>query len=243
MAANGRRGRPQGKCHRKQTAQRLGLRRSRQEVRVKGCGKSAPRVRRRTWQGKPHREQDQIGVAGRARQRAAPGPFSDPPPGLVARGAQQWASQMNGRRGGTWPTLGKPVLGYSPDRTRLTGRLVFSSSSAAAGRGPSVRQGAGGAVAAPSPTGMLTKGVAIMPLPLKARTSTTLGPVASTFKVSSTVTAAAERWRRHSSERCRFGAALSLAFRVGRAFHAPFEPGADAAADVGERRREPHLCR
>ncbi len=59
VAANGRRGRPQGKCHRKQTA--FGS----PEVRVKGCGKSAPRGRRRSWQGKPHREQDQIGVAGR----------------------------------------------------------------------------------------------------------------------------------------------------------------------------------
>jgi hypothetical protein len=84
-------------------------------VRVKGCGKSAPRRRQRRRQGKPHREQDQIGAAGRARQRAAPGPFPDPPSGLVARGVQQWASQTNGRRGG------KP-----PDRTRLTGRLVIS---------------------------------------------------------------------------------------------------------------------
>ena len=65
VAANGRRGRPQGKCHRKQTA--FGP----PEVRVKGCGKSAPRGRRRSWQGKPHREQDQIGVAGRARKRGA----------------------------------------------------------------------------------------------------------------------------------------------------------------------------
>jgi hypothetical protein len=32
-------------------------------VRVKGCGKSAPRVRQRTWQGKPHREQNLIGTA------------------------------------------------------------------------------------------------------------------------------------------------------------------------------------
>jgi hypothetical protein len=32
-------------------------------VRVKRCGKSAPRVWQQTWQGKPHREQDHIGVA------------------------------------------------------------------------------------------------------------------------------------------------------------------------------------
>src|SRR5579871_5511084 len=32
-------------------------------VRVKRCGKSAPRGRQRTRHGKPHREQDQIGTA------------------------------------------------------------------------------------------------------------------------------------------------------------------------------------
>ena len=31
-------------------------------VRVKGCGKSAPRRRQRRWHGKPHREQDQVGT-------------------------------------------------------------------------------------------------------------------------------------------------------------------------------------
>ena len=67
VAANGRRGRPQGKCHRKQTA----CAGSACKVRVKGCGKSAPRGRQRRRQGKPHREQDQIGVAGRARKRGA----------------------------------------------------------------------------------------------------------------------------------------------------------------------------
>jgi hypothetical protein len=34
-------------------------------ARVKWCGKSAPRRRQRRWQGKPHREQDQVGAAGR----------------------------------------------------------------------------------------------------------------------------------------------------------------------------------
>ncbi len=32
-------------------------------ARVKGCGKSAPRLRRRSRHGKPHREQDRIGAA------------------------------------------------------------------------------------------------------------------------------------------------------------------------------------
>ena len=35
-------------------------------VRVKRCGKSAPRVRQRSRHGKPHREQDRIGTATRA---------------------------------------------------------------------------------------------------------------------------------------------------------------------------------
>ncbi len=30
-------------------------------VRVKWCGKSAPRVEQSAWQGKPHAKQDQIG--------------------------------------------------------------------------------------------------------------------------------------------------------------------------------------
>ena len=57
---NVRRGRPQGQCHRERTAS------SSEEVRVKRCGKSAPRVRQRKRHGKPHREQDRIGAATRA---------------------------------------------------------------------------------------------------------------------------------------------------------------------------------
>ena len=34
-------------------------------VRVKGCGKSAPRGRQRSRLGKPHREQDQVGTTAR----------------------------------------------------------------------------------------------------------------------------------------------------------------------------------
>ena len=33
-------------------------------VRVKRCGKSAPRAKQFVWQGKPHAEQDQIGEKG-----------------------------------------------------------------------------------------------------------------------------------------------------------------------------------
>ena len=46
-------------------------------VRVKGCGKSAPRLWQQRRQGKPHREQDQIGVA-RARNRPVCFQTSDP---------------------------------------------------------------------------------------------------------------------------------------------------------------------
>jgi hypothetical protein len=62
VAANGRRGRPQGQRHRD-------IPPSSGEVRVKRCGKSAPRPRQRVRPGKPRREQDRIGMA-RARQRA-----------------------------------------------------------------------------------------------------------------------------------------------------------------------------
>jgi hypothetical protein len=64
VPANGRRGRPQGKCHREQTAHPAGDRGW--WARVKRCGKSAPRPWQQGWQGKPHREQDRIGVAGGA---------------------------------------------------------------------------------------------------------------------------------------------------------------------------------
>ena len=42
-------------------------------ARVKRCGKSAPRRRQRRRQGKPHREQDQIGAAGAPEQSDMPG--------------------------------------------------------------------------------------------------------------------------------------------------------------------------
>src|SRR5476649_2646502 len=50
-----------------------GLRR----VRVKRCGKSAPRVRQRKRHGKPHREQDRIGTATRVVRCKAKTPQGD----------------------------------------------------------------------------------------------------------------------------------------------------------------------
>ena len=58
VPGNARRGRPQGKCHREQTA---GAPQG-PPARVKGCGKSAPRSRQLERHGKPHREQDQVGA-------------------------------------------------------------------------------------------------------------------------------------------------------------------------------------
>ena len=110
VAANGRRGRPQGKCHREQTA-RAG---QPAKARVKRCGKSAPRVRQRRRHGKPHREQDRIGAARVLGRKLGSPARSSPPPGLVARGTERSAPQRNGRRGGAFP----------PNRTRLTGRLA-----------------------------------------------------------------------------------------------------------------------
>ncbi len=46
-------------------------------VRVKRCGKSAPRVRQRKRHGKPHREQDRIGTATRIVRRKAITPQGD----------------------------------------------------------------------------------------------------------------------------------------------------------------------
>ena len=110
MPGNARRGRPQGKCHRKQTACTA------VQARVKGCGKSAPPRWQQGGHGKPHREQNQIGMADSVfTVRSVFGSSS----GLVARGVQQWASQMNDHRLACFCT---PRY-----RTRLTGHLTFSS--------------------------------------------------------------------------------------------------------------------
>ena len=71
VPGNARRGRPQGKCHRKYTANPS--RHAGRAARVKRCGKSAPRRRQRRRQGKPHREQDQVGAAGIPERSEMPG--------------------------------------------------------------------------------------------------------------------------------------------------------------------------
>ena len=67
-------------------------------VRVKRCGKSAPRPWQQGWHGKPHREQGRIGVAGGSPARdSTAGTFPVPLPGLAARGMPRGMSQRNGR--------------------------------------------------------------------------------------------------------------------------------------------------
>ena len=98
-------------------------------ARVKRCGKSAPRPRRRGRHGKPHREQDQIGAArGIGRRRPSPKRASAPPPGSVARGAGRPASQRNGHpspsRGRTEPGL--QAVWRSEDRCQKTEVRIVS---------------------------------------------------------------------------------------------------------------------
>ncbi len=113
MPDNVRRGQPQGKCHRKQTAppafsSPVHTDGNAGGVRVKGWGKSPPRLWQQRRHGKPHQEQDRIGMT----RGASPGLFPGWSSGLVARGHAQARPQRNGcrvpplrRRGHTEPGL------------------------------------------------------------------------------------------------------------------------------------------
>jgi hypothetical protein len=111
VPGNARRGRPQGKCHRKYTAnppRHVG-----RAARVKRCGKSAPRRRQRRRQGKPHREQDQVGAAGIPERSEDAGRAFAPPLGSVARGVRRRAPQRNGHH----RPLGNQRAGQNPAYT------------------------------------------------------------------------------------------------------------------------------
>ncbi len=60
VPGNPRAARADGKCHREQTADGPGH--ARAQVRVKGCGKSAPGFWQQKSHGKPHPEQGQAGT-------------------------------------------------------------------------------------------------------------------------------------------------------------------------------------
>lgn len=113
MPDNIRRGRPQGQRHRDRTA-RPTISGSGGQVRVKRCGKSAPRTWQQGRHGKPHREQDRIGMTRCPQGRqACSGPVIRVGCSrCLATGIpEEWPS----RQGQPWPS-----------RTRLTGRLAPS---------------------------------------------------------------------------------------------------------------------
>src|SRR5215212_6152724 len=89
---NARSGQPEGKWHRKYTAngRSQGLpRRSpqgRRRAMVKRCGKSAPRPWQHGWQAKPRTEQGQIGKRYRTARPKLPGRLLDPASNGGARG-------------------------------------------------------------------------------------------------------------------------------------------------------------
>ena len=101
MPDNVRRGRPQGKCNREQTAWASA------QVRVKGWSKSPPRGWQHPRHGKPHREQSRIGTAsgnrdpvsgfavrvGCLRRRAIAVPEEWPPRGLSCESKEMPALQ------------------------------------------------------------------------------------------------------------------------------------------------------
>ena len=107
-------------------------------ARVKGCGKSAPRPRRRGRHGKPHREQDRIGTAlagfraavrvGRARRPATDVP--DEWPSIAFGRGQNPAYRPSGAK---LPlTTRRRPAGWRWDR----GLRIFDAQSRGAGRPP-----------------------------------------------------------------------------------------------------------
>ena len=111
-------------------------------VRVKGCGKSAPRRRQRRRHGKPHREQDQVGATASASARMLrAGLFPGRSPGSVARDSWRHGSQRNGHPpalgAGTEPGLqaacasSRPRDGYGarPELSHVTCRPAAALSS------------------------------------------------------------------------------------------------------------------
>ena len=105
-----RKGTAQGQCHRE--ANRRGALRF-SAVRVKRCGKSAPRLRQRRRHGKPHREQNRIGMARGFKPQVLSGPairvgcFRRRATGV----AEEWPSRASRSRD-------------APYRTRLIGLLA-----------------------------------------------------------------------------------------------------------------------
>ena len=118
VPGNARRGQPQGKRHREETATTREVRLRQSVVKVKRWGKSPPRTWQQGRHGKPHPEQRQIGAS----RQSGPGSRSGIPlardanarearvgslTAVVTRLAEEWSSSPGPRSGG--------------DRIRLTG--------------------------------------------------------------------------------------------------------------------------
>jgi hypothetical protein len=94
-------------------------------VRVKRCGKSAPRLRQRSRHGKPHREQDRIGTATRAVRANDNACGSDVRLAVRVGCPRPRASAVPEE----WPSrIACAQARAVPYKTRLTGRLMTSMS-------------------------------------------------------------------------------------------------------------------
>jgi hypothetical protein len=91
VPANGRRGRPQGKCHRKQTARASAAWQPAGKGETARQERTAPLATGAAGQTPPGARPNRGG--GAARHRSVP----PPPPGLVARGVPRGTFKMNGR--------------------------------------------------------------------------------------------------------------------------------------------------
>jgi hypothetical protein len=101
-------------------------------VRVKRCGKSAPRLRQRKRHGKPHREQNRIGAVWNASVAPAAAAFQDrcPDPAVRVGCSKRRATGVPEE----WPSRVGPRP--APHRTRLTGRLIREGGPAPQRAGP-----------------------------------------------------------------------------------------------------------
>jgi hypothetical protein len=100
----------------------------RRRVRVKRCGKSAPRGRQRTWQAKPRTEQDQIGRRSRTARPKPPGRLLEAvsnagPRGMIARSsfARTTGRQNSSRRS---PAAAQAAAGGKSELRRAVRRVT-----------------------------------------------------------------------------------------------------------------------
>ena len=92
---------------------------------MKRCGKSAPRVRQRNRHGKPHREQDRIGMATRVVRESENARGSDVRLAVRVGCSRQCANIVPEE----WPSRIACHKQAVPYKTRLTGWLMLSTKS------------------------------------------------------------------------------------------------------------------